>query len=139
MKEIIGKAKHSNKSNFPQKVKTDNEVKTGEGEIANQFKKYFADAGPSLAKNIADLLMSFEISFEKSQHYLTQLVFINRRIESCPFYLKTSKSSGADEINFNVIKHCFGELYGPLSTYLIVTTEWGISGPNENHYSITCI
>ena len=27
---------------------------------------------------------------------------------------KTNKSPGADEINFNVIKHCFGELFGPL-------------------------
>ena len=32
-----------------------------------------------------------------------------------PFFsLKTNKSSGADEINFNVIKHYFGELCGPL-------------------------
>ena len=31
-----------------------------------------------------------------------------------PFFLKTNKSPGADEINFNVIKHCFGELCGPL-------------------------
>ena len=29
------------------------------------------------------------------------------------FSLKTNKSSGADEINFNVIKYCFGELCGP--------------------------
>ena len=30
------------------------------------------------------------------------------------FSLKTNKSPGADEINFNVIKHCFGELCVPL-------------------------
>ena len=29
------------------------------------------------------------------------------------FSLKTNKSPGADEMNFNVIKHCFGELCGP--------------------------
>ena len=29
------------------------------------------------------------------------------------------KSSGADEINFTVIKHCFGEFCGLLNTYLI--------------------
>ena len=33
------------------------------------------------------------------------------------FSLKTNKSGGADEINFNAIKHCFGELCG-LLTYL---------------------
>ena len=52
MKEIIGKAKHSKKPNFPRKFKIGNKIKTGEDEIANEFNKYFADIGPSLAKNI---------------------------------------------------------------------------------------
>ena len=52
MKEIIGKAKYSKKSNFPQKRKISNKIKTGENEIANEFNKYFTDIGPSLAKNI---------------------------------------------------------------------------------------
>ena len=30
------------------------------------------------------------------------------------FFLKTNKSPGTDGINFNVIKHCFGELCRPL-------------------------
>ena len=51
MKEMISKAKHSKKSNFPQKLKIGNKIKTGENEIANEFNKYFADIGPSLAKN----------------------------------------------------------------------------------------
>ena len=60
MKEIIGKAKHSEKSNFLQKRKIGNKIKTGEDEIANELKKYFADIGPSLAKNIPDSLIPFE-------------------------------------------------------------------------------
>ena len=52
MKEIIGKAKHCKASNFPQKPKIGNKIKTGENEIANEFNKYFAHIGPSLAKNI---------------------------------------------------------------------------------------
>ena len=47
------------------------------------------------------------------------LKIVNEQIERCLFYLKTNKSPGADELNFNVIKHCFGELCGPLITYLI--------------------
>ena len=47
IKEIIGQAKHINKSNFPQKLKIDNEIKTDQEEIANQLNKYFADVGPS--------------------------------------------------------------------------------------------
>ena len=60
MKEIIGKAKHSKKSNFPRKLKLDNKNKTGEDEIANEFNKHFADIGPPLAKNIPDSSMPFE-------------------------------------------------------------------------------
>ena len=37
MKEIIGTAKHSKKSNFPQKLKIGNKIKTGEDEIANDL------------------------------------------------------------------------------------------------------
>ena len=56
--------------------------------------------------------MPFQI-FEKSQYCLAYLVFINKGIERCFFYFKTKKSPGADEITFNVIKHCFGKLCGP--------------------------
>ena len=52
--------------------------------------------------------------FEKGQYYPAESVYINKRIERCLFSLKTNKSPGADEVNFNVIKHCFGELCGPL-------------------------
>ena len=30
------------------------------------------------------------------------------------FFSETNKSPGGDETKFNVIKHCFGELCGPL-------------------------
>ena len=42
------------------------------------------------------------------------------------FCLKTSKSPGADEINFNVIKHCFGELCGPLKYLFNLSLESGV-------------
>ena len=60
MKEIIGKAKHSKKSNFPWKLKIGNKIKTVEDEIANEFNKYFADIGLSLVKNIPNLSILFE-------------------------------------------------------------------------------
>ena len=47
MKEVIGKAKHSMKSNFPQKLKIGKKIKTGEDETANELNKYFADIGLS--------------------------------------------------------------------------------------------
>ena len=58
--ERIGKAKHSRKSNFPQKLKIGNKIRTGENQIANEFNKYFSDIGPSLAKNIPKSSITFE-------------------------------------------------------------------------------
>ena len=60
MKEIIGQAKHSKKSNFPWKLKIGNKTKTVEDEIANEFNKYFADIGLSLVKNIPNPSIPFE-------------------------------------------------------------------------------
>ena len=65
MKEIIGKAKHSKKSNFPGKLKIGNKIKTDEDKIANEFNKYFANVGPSLAKNIPDPSVPFESLLER--------------------------------------------------------------------------
>ena len=42
------------------------------------------------------------------------------------FSLKTSKNPGADEINFNVIKHCFGELCGPLKYLFDSSLQSGV-------------
>ena len=58
--EIIGKVKHSKKSNLPRKHKVGNKTKTGGDEVTNEFNKYSADIGPFLPKNILDLTMSFE-------------------------------------------------------------------------------
>ena len=88
MKEIAGKPKHNNKSNYPRKLKIDNNTKTiGEAELVNKFSKWFADIGSSLAKNIPDTLMLFER--EKSQGS----VFINKRIEGCLFFYEDIQKS----------------------------------------------
>ena len=41
-------------------------------------------------------------------------------------FLETNKSPGADEINFNVIKHCFGELYGLLKYLFDLSLQSGV-------------
>ena len=60
MKEIIGKAEQSKKSNFPRKLKIGNKIKTSEDKIANEFNKYFADIGSSLAKNVPNPSITLE-------------------------------------------------------------------------------
>ena len=79
MKEIISKAKYSKKSSFLQKLKIGNKIKTGEDEIANEFNKYFADIGLSLAKNIPDTSMTFECFLKRVNTTLpSQSLSINK-------------------------------------------------------------
>ena len=112
MKEIIDKAKHSIKSDFPWKLKIGNKIKTGEVKIANEFNKYFADIGLSLAKNIPDPSMPFKSFLNRVNTTLP-----SQSLKDTSFSLKTNKSPGTDKINFNVIKHCFEELCGPLTMH----------------------
>ena len=127
MKKIIGKAKDSKKSNFPRKHKIDHKLKTGEDEIANEFNKYFADIGPSLAKNIPNPSISFESFLKRVNTTLpSQSLSIKELKDNFLFSLKTNKSPGVDEINFNVIKHCFGELCGPLKYLFDLSLQSGV-------------
>ena len=126
MKEIIDKVKHSKKSNFPQKPKIGNKIKTGENEIANEFNKYFADIGPSLAKNIPKPSILFESFLKRVNTTLPIQSLSIIELKDAFFSMKTNKSPGADEINFNVIKHCFGELCGPLKYLFDLSPQSGV-------------
>ena len=55
----------------------------------------------------------------------SQSLSINK-LKDAFFSLKTNKSPGADEINFNVIKHCFGELSGPLEYLFDSSLQSGV-------------
>ena len=60
--------------------------------------------------------MSFEIFLRKLNTTLPSQSLSVKELKDA-FFLKTNKSPGADEINFNVIKNCLGELCGPLVGY----------------------
>ena len=110
---------NSKKSKFPQNLKIGNKIKTGENKIANEFNKYFADIGPSLAKNIPKPSIPFESFLKRVNTTMPSQSLSANVLKDAFFSLKTNKSPGADEINFNIIKHCVGELCGPLK-YLFV-------------------
>ena len=86
-KEINGKVKQSNKSNFPWKLKIYDKIKTGEYETANEFNKYFADICSSLAKNIPDPSMRFE-SFSKRANTTKLLKILLNKQKSCDWWNK---------------------------------------------------
>ena len=140
MKEMISKVKHSKKSNFPQKLKIGNKIKAGENEIANEFNKYFGNIGPSLAKNIPKTLIPFKFFLKRVDTTQPNQSLSINELKDAFFSMKKKKSPGVDEINFNVIKHCFGELCGPLKYLFDLSLQsGGISRPNENSYCIAYI
>ena len=55
----------------------------------------------------------------------SQSLSINE-LRDASFSLKTNKSPGAYETNFNVVKHCFGELCGPLKYSLDSSLQSGV-------------
>ena len=107
MKEIIRKAKHSKKSNFLRKLKIGNKIKTGEDETANEFNKYFGNIGLTLAKNIRSPSIPSESFLKRANTALPSQSLSINELKDAFFSLKTNKSPGADDINFNVIKHRF--------------------------------
>ena len=117
---------NSKKSKFPQNLKIGNKIKTGENKIANEFNKYFADIGPSLAKNIPKPSIPFESFLKRVNTTLPSQSLSINELKDAFFSLKTNKSPGADEINFNVIKHCFGELCGPLKYLFDLSLQSGV-------------
>ena len=57
--------------------------------------------------------MPFESFLKRVNTALSSQSLSINGLKDAFFSLKTSKSPGANEINFSVIKHCFGELGGP--------------------------
>ena len=109
MKELIGKNKIY-KSSFPQKIVIDTTEIVGETKIANEFHNFFTNIGPKLAQKIPQPSRPFQ-SYMKTVNYELEnkKVTINELKEAF-FSLKINKSTGFDDISYNVVKNCFGEL-----------------------------
>ena len=113
IKEDIGEEKIK-QQNFPQKICIGNKEIKNFKIITEHFNKFFTEIGPSLAKVIDLSSVTFE-NYLKNVH--TDQPEHNLRINELKdafFSLKLNKSPGYDEINFNVIKKCFGSLHKPL-------------------------
>ena len=84
------------------------------------------DIGPSLAKNIPKPSKPFESFLKRVNTTMPSQSLSINGLKDAFFSLKTNKNPGADEINFNVIKHCFGELCGPLKYLFDLSLQNGV-------------
>ena len=109
MKELIVKPGKL-EPHFPGKILINEHDISGKEEIANEFNTFFTNIGPELAKKVPNASRPFESYFKKVEAImLTDSLTINEIKESF-FSLKINKSSGYNEISFNVIKNCISEL-----------------------------
>ena len=103
MKEVIGKARKT-QSLLPSKILVNNI------EINNEFNNFFIDIGPELAKENPRPARSFESCVPNSNSNMPTGPISANELKNAFFSIKTNKCLGHDEINFNVVRSCFGEL-----------------------------
>ena len=125
MKELIGKS-GIDKSSFLQKIVIDKTEIVGETKIANEFNNFFINIGLKLAQKTPQPLKRFESYVNKVNCEMeTKPITVNELKEA--FYsLKTNKSAGYDDISYNVVKNCFGELCDPLLHIFNLSSSSGI-------------
>ena len=104
MKEIISNMHQQNRSNLPCKLFVDKKY------ITKKLNEFFTEIGPSFARDIPTPSKPFESFLKKASTTLPERYLNINKLKDPFFSLKMNKSTGADEISFNVIKYCFGEL-----------------------------
>ena len=127
MKEIIRKMHQHNKSKLPCKLFVDRKYITLETEIAKTFNEFLTEISPSLARMVPTPNKPFENFLRKNSTALPERCLTISELENVFFSPKKNKSTGADEISFNVIKNYFGELSDILRYVFDLSLQTGIS------------
>ena len=125
MKELIGKVKIK-KSSLPFKIVIDKTEILGEKNIAYEFNNFFTDIGLKLAKKIPESSQPFESYMKKVNSEMENKPLSINELKDAFFSLKINKSTGHDDISYNVVSKCFGELCTPLKHIFDLSFENGI-------------
>ena len=113
MKDIIGKSKIKS-ANVPCKL-TINKVNVyNKPEIVNTFNDPFTNIGQGLASQIPKSSKTFETYINKVNVIMGSEPLSINGLKDTLFLLKINKSSGVDDVGFNIIEKCFGVLCEPL-------------------------
>ena len=126
MKEVIGNAR-KRQLLLPSKIIVNNiEINEDKRSITNEFDNFFIDIGPELAKEIPRPARSFESYVPKSNSTMPTGPISVNELKNASFSIKTNKCPENDEINFNVIRSCLGELCEPLQYLFNLSIEKSI-------------
>ena len=116
MIDIIGKSKIKS-TNLPRKLRIDKVDVYNKTEIADAFNDFFTNIGQTLASQIIKSSKTFETCIIKVNVIMDSKPLSINELKDAFFLLQINKSSGVDDVSFNIIKKYFGEFCEPL-TYL---------------------
>ena len=125
IKEITGKTALKN-DNLPRTIILNNQKIHDKKEIAHAFNHFFTNAGPNLASKIPETPKSFKSFLKDTTHSFDPGILTVKELEDAFFSLKVNKSSGYDDINFNVINHSFQYISKPLMHIFQLSLSQGI-------------
>ena len=82
--------------------------------IAEEFNNFFTNVGSNFAKNVPNSSNSFPSFLNQTHSIMKKNSLSINELKEAFFSLKTNKSPGYRDINFNVVKKYFGEINEPL-------------------------
>ena len=127
MKELIGKARNT-ESSLPIKLVIEKTDLTEIKDIAEEFNNFFTNVGPNLAKKVPNSSNSFTSFLNQTHSIMEKNSLSINELKEAFFSIKTNKSPGYDDINFNVVKKCYGEINEPLKHLFNVSfRKWDFS------------
>ena len=76
--------------------------------IANAFNDFFTNIGQKLASQIPKSSKTIETYINNVNVIIASKPLLINKLKDAFFSLKINKSSGVDDVSFNIIKKCFG-------------------------------
>ena len=125
MKDLIGKSKIKS-TNLPRKLAINKVDVYSKPEIADPFNDFFTNIGQKLASQISKSSITFETYINKVNVIMDPKPLSINELKNAFFSLKVNKSSGADDVSFNIIEKCFGVLCKPLIYLFQLSLEKGV-------------
>ena len=125
MKDIIGKSKIKS-TNLPRKLTINKVDVYNKPKIVDAFNDFFTNIGQNLASQIPKSSKTFETYMNKVNVIIDSKPLPINELKDELFSLKINKSSGVDDVNFNIIKKCFGVLCEPLTYLFQLSLEKGV-------------
>ena len=114
-------------TNFLKKLSINNEEIFNKQLIANHFNNYFINVGSNLAAKIPHSEKHFTSYLVESKEKLENNELNEKEFKKAFDSLKPNKSSGFDEINQNVVRSSYGELFYPLFHTCKQSIKFGIA------------